>query len=103
MISSSPRGEGLRLLGEFDDLVVVEIEAGDGVVGFRLLRLFFEAEHLAGLDRIRRRRSARGPARDRRRPWRPALRLVGMAENLVEIVAVENVVAEDERRIARCR
>jgi hypothetical protein len=35
---------GFDLLGQLDNLPIVEVEAGDGVVRFRLLRLFFQAD-----------------------------------------------------------
>ena len=47
MISSSPRAEGLSEAAMLDDLVVVEVEAGDGVARLGLFRLFFQADGAA--------------------------------------------------------
>ena len=89
---------GLEVAGEVDDLVVVEVEAGDGVVGFGLLRFLFEAEYLAagvelgdavalGVMHVIGEDGGAGAA------------LVGTAEDLVEVVAVEDVVAQHEGRV----
>ena len=43
VISSSPRAEGFSEARDVDDVVVVEVQAGDGPVRLRLLRLFLDA------------------------------------------------------------
>ncbi len=40
-------GAGLKRAGQGDDLLVVKIEAGNGVVGFWMRGLFFEGDHAA--------------------------------------------------------
>ena len=86
---------GFEVARQADDLVVVEVEASDGVVGFGLFRLLFEAEHLAGLvelgDAV-----ALGVVHVVGEDGCAGTTLVGIAENLVEVVAVEDVVAQHE-------
>ena len=80
---------------QFNDLVVVKVQAGHRVVGFRGRRLFFETEHLAGCVKF-------GDT--------VALRIlnmigkntctlragIGTGQQLVEFMAVEDVVAEHQ-------
>ena len=47
VISISPRADGFRIGRDLGDLLVVEVEAGNGIVRFRLLWLFFDAEGFA--------------------------------------------------------
>ena len=89
VISSSPRRVGLDAGGDVADLLVVEVQAGDGVVA--LGALGFSSMDGRGRRRTRPRRSARGRSRGRRRRWHPACS--SRAEQDLEVVAVEDVVA----------
>ena len=98
VISSSPRAEGLRLRAQIDDLVIVEVESGNGVVGLGLLWLLFEAEYLAAsveLDDA----VALGVMHVVGEDGGAGAALVGTAEDLVEVVAVEDVVTQHEGRV----
>ena len=55
---------------DLDDLVVVEVEAGHGPVGSRLLRLLLDRDALGRRRRTRRRRNAADLSRDSRRSSR---------------------------------
>ncbi len=51
VISYSPRADGCQVGGDLDHLMVVEVEAGDGVVAPRPDGLLLDAQHLAlGID-----------------------------------------------------
>lgn len=40
-------GRGLHLLGDFHHLIIVEVKAGDGVIGFGALRFFLNGKRIA--------------------------------------------------------
>ena len=87
---------GLEGARAADDVGVVEIDAGDGVVGFRLRGLFLEREHAAigrELDDTVALRVGDMVAKDRG----AAGAFAGALERAHEVVAVEKIVAEDER------
>ena len=89
-------GGGFERAGERDDLAVVEIEARDGVVGFRVRGFLLDGEHAAvlgklddavgaGIGDVVAEDGGAGGARD------------GVGEGFHELGAVEKIVAEDER------
>ena len=91
-------GRRLEVAGAVDDRVVVEVEAGDGVVGFGLLRLFFEAQDLAvGVELGN--AITLGVMHVVGEDGRACATLVGVAENIVEVVAIEDVVTQHEGRV----
>ena len=91
-------GRGLEVAGQIDDLVVVEVEAGDGVVGLGLLRLFFEAKHFAAGVELGN-AVALGVMNMVGEDRCAGAALVGAAEDLVEVVAVEDVVTQHQGRV----
>ncbi len=89
-------GAGLDRFGDIDHLAVVEIEAGDGVITFRLRRLFLNADRLAAFVerhhavtfRILHVVSEHGAT---------LLLTIRIAKQRGEIVTVEDVIAEHKR------
>jgi hypothetical protein len=88
-------GAGLEGFGDVDDLAVVEVDAGDGVARLGLEGFSSSEMALCGRRRTRRRRSARDPDGVGEDGGAGGVR-GGVAEGLGEVVAVEDVVAEDE-------
>jgi len=86
---------GLDRLGDLDDVVVVEVQAGHCVAGLGLLRLLFDGQRLAVLVEVDHAEALRilDPVAEHRGALlltRGALQLLG------EVLAVEDVVAEDQ-------
>ena len=92
-------GGRLHFLGHLDDFLVVEVQAGDGVVALRVLRLLFHAEHLAVLVELDDAEALR--VRDIVTEDGAAALVLGVGggvlQDLGEAVAVEDVIAEDHR------
>src|SRR6266478_9821086 len=90
---------GFEARGNFDYLTIVKIKAGDSVAGFRLLRLFFNAECLAsGIelnDAV-----ALGVMNGVGKNASPFGLERRCAQFLDQVVSVENVIAEHERATA---
>ena len=88
-------GGGFEALGQVYDLVVVEVQAGDGVAGFGGLGLFFEAQHFAlGIelgDAV-----AFGVVHMVGEDAGAMFALHGVAQQFVKVVAVEDVVAQHQ-------
>ena len=88
---------GFEALGQVHDLVVVEVQAGDGVAGLGGLGLFFEAQHFAlGIefgDAV-----ALGVVHVVGKDAGALFALHGVAQQFVEVVAVEDVVAQHQGR-----
>ena len=90
-------GAGPDLLGNIDDLIVVEVQAGDSVAGLGLLRLFLDADSLAGsielhhavtlgiMHMVGKHRAAIGTG-------------IGLLQQGDEVMAVIDVVAQHQRR-----
>ena len=90
-------GRGLDLLCHLHHFLVVEVQAGDGVVGLGMLGLFLHAEHLAVLVELHDAK-ALGVLHIVAEHGAAALVLCvghGALEQLGEAVAVENVITQD--------
>ena len=86
---------GLDRLGDLDHVVVIEVQTGHGVAGLRLGWLFLDGQRLAGLVEIDHAEALRvlDPVAEYRGAFflrRGALQFLG------EVLAMENVVAEDQ-------
>ena len=96
MISSSPRADGRDRGRDLDHLIVVEIKAGHRIVRFRLLRLFLDRQRLAGgvdLEHAVALRIRHHIAENRRAFFARG----GLGHQLGQPVAVEDIVAENQR------
>jgi hypothetical protein len=96
VISSSPRGEGSEAARQLHDPLVVEIEPRHGVVGLRDLRLLLDRDGRTGwveLDHAVPIRIVHVIGEHRRAIGLP---LIGALQQFGEVVAEEDVVAEDQ-------
>ena len=90
----APR-RGLYGRGNVQDFVVVKIEAGDSPAGFRLAGLFFDGQGASLAVEVHHAEALRighGVGEDRR----PLFQLGGAAQLRGQIVAIEDVVAQDQ-------
>ncbi len=86
---------GLDRLGDLDDVVVVEVQAGHRVAGLRLLRLLFDGQCLAALIEVDHAEALR--VLDPVAEYGSAAWLGGGTLQLLgEVLAVEDVVAENQ-------
>ncbi|MNE64173.1 hypothetical protein D3C80_1595690 [compost metagenome] len=86
---------GLDALGDLDDVVVVEVKAGDGITGLGLGRFFFDAERSAVGIELNHTEALR--VGNMVTKYRGAIGLFsGGAQVIGEMLTVENVVAKDQ-------
>ena len=97
MISSSPRADGRTCFAISHDLIVVEVEAGHGVVRARVLGLLLDGERTTVGVELDDTVALRGRSPGSRRPPRRLLQLGrALSQERAEAVTVEDVVAQDQ-------
>ena len=85
----------LEVVGNFNHIVVVEIQAGHGEVGLGLGGLFFDAQHLA--LRVKIHHTVSLGVADVIREHDGAVRVGVGTKRSAKAIAVENVVSQDQR------
>ena len=94
VISYSPRAGGLQAACDLHDVVVVEVQARDRVVGSRLLRLLLDGDRPPGLVELD--HAVRGRVRHPVGEHRPAVEVAEALQPGAEAGPVEQVVAEHQ-------